>query len=129
MLFLTTSIKPAKAHHAIAASLAGRGIYIALGSEKGIVVAKLGDESYYIGVGLRVPEDWRVRNASLLGNPDALRCELREQFAGWSEKHIDVIKHSEGALHTWPQYSLAPEGLEWESAPGITLIGDAAHLT
>jgi len=90
---------------------------------------KLGDESYYIGAAMRLPESWRADHAGLLNNPDALRQDVSERFADWPEMHTDLIKYSDGTFHPWPQYSLAPEELKWDSVSGVTLIGDAASLT
>lgn len=129
MLFLTTSITPDSTHYKVAEVLAGEGIYIALGDEKSLVVAKLGNDTYSIGLGLRLPETWRKENECLISDPKALRRYLLERFSNWSEQHRSLIEHSEGDFHAWPQYSFDPTDLHWRSNPDVTLIGDAAHLT
>ncbi|MCJ1403051.1 hypothetical protein MMC11_006273 [Xylographa trunciseda] len=126
---ITCWLRPKNPHHATASSLAGDGIYVALGSDKGVVIARLRDTTYQVGAMLRLPEDWRADQAALLDDPKTLQNELCQHFSGWSESMRDIITNVEGAFHTWPQYSLPPEGLQWEHVPGITLIGDAAHLT
>ena len=78
---------------------------------------------------MRRDEVWRAENKALLNDPDALRSDLHNNFEDWSELHRNLIKYSDGAFHVWPQYSLNPEDLEWESVSGVTLVGDAAHLT
>lgn len=101
-----------------------------LGDEKQILVVKLGGGSYQIAVGLRVPESWTSENAALLRDPSALRQSLlREDFADWPQVHTDIIRHSDGDFHAWPLYSMPTKSLSWQTVPGVTLIGDAAHLT
>ena len=127
--FITCWLRERNPHHATAASLASDGVYVALGGDKGLVIARLRSGTYQVGAMLRLPEDWSVEQAALLDDPDALRDELSQHYAGWSEPLRNIIKNIEGTFHTWPQYSLPPAGLQWEHVPGVTLIGDAAHLT
>lgn len=128
--YLTTTIKPEDPCHSAAVSLAGQGNYIALGEGKQIVALKLGDGSYHIGVGLRLPENWSSENAALLADPSALRRSLlNDHFANWPQLHTDLIKHSDGDLYAWPLYAMPIESLSWRTVPGVTLIGDAAHVS
>jgi 2-polyprenyl-6-methoxyphenol hydroxylase-like FAD-dependent oxidoreductase len=126
----TTHIRPDNPFHSAAASLAGAGNYIALGEGKQLVILKLHDGSYHIGVGLHLPEEWRSDNAALLENPSALREWLvHNSFAEWPKVHTDMIQHSEGDVRAWPLYSMPAESLSWKPHAGVTLIGDAAHAT
>ena len=130
LYYLTSTIRPDNAFHSSAASLAGQGNYLALGDEKQIAVQKLGDGSYYIAVGLRLPETWKSVNSGLLKNPSALRQSLlHDYFVDWPQVHTDLIKHSEGDFRAWPLYAMPTESLSWQAVPGVTLIGDAAHVT
>jgi 2-polyprenyl-6-methoxyphenol hydroxylase-like FAD-dependent oxidoreductase len=62
---------------------------------------------------LRASEDWRPSNAELL-----------DLFAGW---HPSLLAFLRGELIHRPLYSL-PVPHTWEHTPGVTLLGDAAHL-
>ncbi|OQV07514.1 FAD binding domain-containing protein [Cladophialophora immunda] len=128
--YLTTTISPGNPFHPSAASLAGQGNYIAFGEGKQIVALKLGDGSYYVGVGLRLPEGWSSENAGVLENPSAL-CQLlqNDHFAGWPQLHMDLIKHGDGRFYAWPLYAMPTESLPWRTVYGVTLVGDAAHLS
>ncbi len=105
-------------------------MYMALGDEKQILVVKLGDGSYQIGAGVRLPENWSSENAALLKDPLALRQSLlRDSFADWPQMHTDLIRHSDRDFRVWPLYSMPVQSLSWQAVAGVTLIGDAAHLT
>lgn len=128
--FLTTTLRPDNPFYPSAVSVAGNGLYLALGEGKQTVVVKLGDGSYQVAVGLRLPEKWTSENASLVADSSALRQWLvSEPFASWSQMHTDMIKHGDGNFRAWPLYSMPAESLSWQTVPGVTLIGDAAHLT
>ncbi|KAJ6442481.1 putative monooxygenase [Purpureocillium lavendulum] len=111
--FLTTAIQAGDLIYSSAVSLAGKGMYMALGDERQITVVQLGDGSYQVGIGLRLPESWSSENAALLKDPQALH----------------MIRFSNGGFRDWPLYAMPTEALSWQPSPGVTLIGDAAHLT
>ena len=126
---MTTTMNPKNPFYSAAVSLAGQGNYIAFGKGKQLVVLKLGDGSYYVGVGLRLPEDWSSENAAVREDPSRLRRSLvDDHFADWPRLHTDLVKHSDGDLYAWPLYAMPTESLSWRTVPGVTLVGDAAHL-
>ncbi|KAI9704638.1 MAG: hypothetical protein M1820_005386 [Bogoriella megaspora] len=128
--YLTTHIMPKNHFYRSAVSLVGQGNYLGIGGGKQIPAQKLGDGSYYIAVGLRLPEHWSSENSALLKNPEELRrLLLHDYFIDWPQVHTDLIKYSEGNFHDWPLYAMPTESLSWETTPGLTLVGDAAHVT
>ncbi|KKP05312.1 hypothetical protein THAR02_02578 [Trichoderma harzianum] len=50
-------------------------------------------------------------------------------FGTWGSPLKDIITNSEGAFRPWPLYHLPSEALSWASVPGVTVIGDAAHVS
>jgi 2-polyprenyl-6-methoxyphenol hydroxylase-like FAD-dependent oxidoreductase len=129
ILFLTSNISTKNEHYSVPQGLAGDGNMMLLGNGEAIFIFRLFDGSYYVGVAIRVPEQWRKDNAALLDDPNKMRQELVTRFADWPESQTNIIKYSDAGFHAWAQYSLAPEDISWKSVPGVTLIGDAAHLT
>ncbi|WP_313903524.1 FAD-dependent oxidoreductase [Rhizobium laguerreae] len=52
---------------------------------------------------------------------------MLERFSDWHPSLVDLIARSEAPLIARPLYAL-PVGHRWGRRPGLTLIGDAAHL-
>ena len=126
--YLTTIIRPGNAAYRTAMSLAGKGNYNVVSSGTMLVVMRLDDGAYWIATGMRLPETWNTDN-DLFSDPPALRqWLLKEHFAEWTQAQRDMIEHSEGSFRFWPLYATPMEGLEWNTVPGVTLIGDAAHV-
>ncbi|RDW63322.1 hypothetical protein BP6252_10867 [Coleophoma cylindrospora] len=95
-----------------------------------IISMRQGDGSYRAYVGLHLPEDFVQATNLDLSNTEAVRSLFLSEgyFADWAEELKDFIRHGED-FHSWPLYSLPTESLGWQSVPGFTLAGDAAHLS
>ena len=105
-------------------ALTGSGKMFAVGNNRALITQRngLGHIRGYAGV--RVP-DATARQWQELPS-ERLRATLREAFDGWAPSLIDVIETGE-LLGVRPLHAL-PIGHRWESRPGVTLLGDAAHL-
>ena len=128
--YLTSNISPASPFYATAESMAGTGNYMSMGRHHLVAAMRLGDRSYYTFAGLSLPESWKSDNAALLEDPEALRRKLvTEYFSDWSKTNTDLVAHSDGEFYIWPLYGLAAEEMEWQTVPGVALVGDAAHIS
>jgi len=109
-------------------SKVGAGTSLSIGSGKYILIQRQGNGSYRNFLGLQVPENF-FRNGTVdLQDVEATRRLLLSDFyAEWAEEYKDIIRHGTD-LHTWPLYTLSTEDMGWKSVPGVTLVGDAAHL-
>ncbi|KAM5543295.1 hypothetical protein V8D89_003169 [Ganoderma adspersum] len=68
-----------------------------------------------------------VQDSRILGAQVA-KAALREHYAGWPEWMLHLIDYcDEGAIYPRAVHSL-PVGHKWAHVPGVTLVGDAAHL-
>jgi len=52
-----------------------------------------------------------------------------EFFGGHADDIKAMIRAIDSGFYPWPLYYMPPESLNWEAAQGVTLIGDAAHVT
>ena len=92
---------------------------------KGIIVHRYA-EGYVRGyAALNKPEEW-VRSMGC-GDPASTLRQVAHEFDGWSPMLTAFVTQSETEPWLRPIHAL-PAGLEWERVPGVTLLGDAAHL-
>jgi 2-polyprenyl-6-methoxyphenol hydroxylase-like FAD-dependent oxidoreductase len=59
---------------------------------------------------------------------DAARARVAAEFAGWAPELTALITDGDTPLVPRPIYAL-PNGHRWGHVPGVTLLGDAAHVT
>lgn len=105
--------------HPTAAALVGKGVMLALSDGRAIMGHREPNSELCIYAGLRVPADWSERRIS--------RDMLHQHFHDWHDDFHEVLANSDGDLLPRPIWML-PEGHCWPRTPGVTLLGDAAHL-
>jgi 2-polyprenyl-6-methoxyphenol hydroxylase-like FAD-dependent oxidoreductase len=76
---------------------------------------------------LKVPEDWLRTCGVDWTDAPAARARLLEEFAGWDDRLLDMIRYCDDEITPRPIYEL-PSNHTWPRVPGVTLLGDAAHL-
>jgi hypothetical protein len=109
--------------------MAENGNYLAMGKGRQIFLHYLGDGSYHLAVGLKLPEKWNSKS-TVLHDPSTLWLSLlQNEFAEWAQGLTELIKSSNRRFRSWPLYSMPEKSLPWKHTSGITLLGDAAHLT
>ena len=110
---------------AVAETLAhiGKGGMMALQDARMLGVQRNGDGRIRTYAWFHAPADWMVP-----ADAAAARAVLHEHYAGWAEWMLRLIDYcDEGAIYPRPLYTL-PVGHRWAHVPGVTLLGDAAHL-
>jgi 2-polyprenyl-6-methoxyphenol hydroxylase-like FAD-dependent oxidoreductase len=107
------------------AATVGPGMLFALSDNKGFLGH--GGSDLDLGVSFRVPRDWLAGSGVDWSDPAAARAALLAELADWSTDLTDLIRHCDDAL-TPRQIFALPVGHRWAPVPGVTLVGDAAHL-
>ena len=125
--FAETHLLDVDARHPGIAALVGRGSMFALSDEKGLITHRDGDGSITVGIALKTPEHWVTSSGIDFRDPEAARLHLLNHFPGWDNTLRALIAESDTELIPRPIYAL-PVGHRWERIPGVTLLGDAAHL-
>jgi 2-polyprenyl-6-methoxyphenol hydroxylase-like FAD-dependent oxidoreductase len=125
--FIETRLAAANERHLEIASLVGPGSAMSLGDHKGLLAQRNGDGSIRVYVALRQSEHWMRENGLVAGDAPALRTALLKHFADWSPKLVAMLRESDDAFLPWPLYAM-PTDQVWQSCPGLTVIGDAAHV-
>ena len=107
------------------AALIGTGSLFALSDNKNL--GGHGGRDLHLGAMLRAPEDWLDTRDVDWSDPTATRTALLAEFADWAPALTDLIRHCDDAIVARRIYAL-PTGHSWPHTPGVTLVGDAAHL-
>ena len=109
------------------ARLVGPGRLFALDDGKGIFTALLGNGSLASYVGLQVPEDWLAVSGISFDDHEPARAAVLSHFSDWSPALTAIIRQADTPL-ALIQLNMLPVEHRWDHKPGVTLIGDAAHL-
>jgi 2-polyprenyl-6-methoxyphenol hydroxylase-like FAD-dependent oxidoreductase len=76
-------------------------------------------------VALSRPQDWFT--AIDFTDSAAATARITQEFDGWAPELTELITGSDTAPVLRP-ISALPAGHQWDRVPGVTLLGDAAHL-
>lgn len=118
--FIEARVPDVDERHPALAALVGKGLLFALSDEKGLIVHREGNGELCVYAALKIPADHLL--ATAIDIPSLL-----EHYADWHPDLKGLISRSEGDLVPRQIYAL-PVGHRWSRVPGVTLIGDAAHL-
>jgi 2-polyprenyl-6-methoxyphenol hydroxylase-like FAD-dependent oxidoreductase len=106
----------------------GKGSCFMFDEGRAIMSQVNGNNSIRTYAAVREPETWLTDCGIDWTKPDEAREALiQKHFADCAEDVKRVIRESVDGLIPRQLYML-PIGLKWESQPGVTLVGDAAHL-
>jgi 2-polyprenyl-6-methoxyphenol hydroxylase-like FAD-dependent oxidoreductase len=125
--FVELSIEDADNRHPVSAELVGAGMMFALGDGKGFLGHRDPDGSLHIYVALKTSADWATSGEIDFSDVDKAKQVLDELFSDWHEDLRRFISEADGELVPRPIHAL-PVGHRWDRVPGVTLLGDAAHL-
>lgn len=105
-----------------AAAVIGSGTLMALAPGQGILAHRNADGSIHTYVAVSRPEEWLTNDvASATERTVAL-------FEGWAASLRALIAGGDALPVVRPIYALPAASLMWPRVPGVTLLGDAAHL-
>ncbi|MFJ1705611.1 FAD-dependent oxidoreductase [Kitasatospora sp. NPDC088346] len=123
--FVESDLRDAAARHPATAELTGHGMMFALADGKGFLTHLEGDGTVHSYAALRVPANWA--DGTDFTDTRAAAAFVLERFEGWDERLRALLADADGTLVARPIHAL-PVGHRWERRPGVTLLGDAAHL-
>lgn len=112
-------------HAATAKTIGAPGTLMALAPGKGIIAHRYADGTVRGYVALNKPEDW-IASIDFSDGKSGW-AQIVAQFQGWAPQLTALIAGDETDPALRPIYAL-PAGHRWDRAPGVTLLGDAAHL-
>ncbi|WP_052200312.1 NAD(P)/FAD-dependent oxidoreductase [Terriglobus sp. TAA 43] len=122
IVFVELGIHNVDRRHPAIAKLVGHGMTFSLGDSMGLMMHR--DANAHIGfyAAFHGPVDIYA------GKSEAeIRAELMKKFSGWAGNLTSLIAESDEVVGVRGIYWLPP-GHRWKHVPGVTLLGDAAHV-
>lgn len=124
--FIETYLRDADERHPDAAALVGGGSLFAISADRSICAQRERGATLHIYAILAKPQDWFA--AIDFTDPGTVRTRVVREFHDWAPELTALITDSDTAPVLRPIFTL-PIGHRWDRLPGVTLIGDAAHLS
>ena len=123
---IETSLDDLDTRHPGLARLVGDGSVAVYGANRSLVAQRNSGGHVKVYAKFRAPLDRHTDQGLDLADAEAVRSSLLALFAGWTAPVLDLLRHGTAFVHR-PLHVL-PVGHTWNHVPGVTLLGDAAHL-
>lgn len=123
--FVETDLRDADTRHPASAALLGGGFFFCLGDHKGMLAHRETDGSLHVYTALRTDEAWL--DGIDLTDPDTAKKAVLTHFGDWADDLRALVADADGPVVARRVHAL-PAGHRWDRVPGVTLLGDAAHL-
>ncbi|KAJ5623058.1 hypothetical protein N7490_011663 [Penicillium lividum] len=134
-MYIEGKISHGNKSYKAACELAGPGMMMAMGPSRSLALQQVADGTYRMYFGVVVAEDfYEHRNGSAMEKSEAVRQLMLSSdkfYANWASCLKSIASNAEGPFRAWSLHYLKPEEVGWKRdvAPGVTLLGDAAHLS
>jgi 2-polyprenyl-6-methoxyphenol hydroxylase-like FAD-dependent oxidoreductase len=123
--FIETYLYAEGTRHKASAEAVGDGALFAVAPGKGILAHHEPKGALHTYVALKKPKDWI--DSIDFSDPVAALARVAEEFDGWAPELIALITDCDTDPVPRPIHAL-PVDHRWDRVPGVTLLGDAAHL-
>ncbi len=124
--FVEVYLHDADTRHSAAAKTVGGGSMIALAPDREIHAHRERGDTLHAYIVLTETLDWFA--AIDFTDPAAAAARIAQEYVGWAPELTALITDGDTAPVLRPHYAL-PASHSWDRVPGVTLIGDAAHLS
>jgi 2-polyprenyl-6-methoxyphenol hydroxylase-like FAD-dependent oxidoreductase len=122
--FIETYLYDADARHPASARTVGDGALFAVATGKGILAHRETDGALHTYVAISKPQGW-IAGIDFANLANAI-AQVAAEFDGWAPELTALIKDAETAIPR--TINALPIAHRWPRVPGVTLLGDAAHL-
>ncbi|MFJ1761322.1 FAD-dependent oxidoreductase [Amycolatopsis sp. NPDC088138] len=124
--FVETHLFDGDHRHPTSAKTVGGGAMMVLEPGKGILAHRERDGNLHTWVMLARSREWFA--GVDFTDPTAATARIVREFDGWAPELTTLVTAGETAPVLRTIHTLPPEH-RWDRTPGVTLLGDAAHLT
>ncbi|WP_194895652.1 FAD-dependent oxidoreductase [Catenulispora pinisilvae] len=126
--FLDARFDAVDTRHPEVAAIVGDGhMFSTDGAGRAVIVQRNSNGVVRGYVAFRAALDWDVAAGVDVTDHEAVRAYLVREFSGWAEVMRPLITDNDGDYVARSFWAL-PAPLTWNRVPGVTLLGDAAHL-
>jgi 2-polyprenyl-6-methoxyphenol hydroxylase-like FAD-dependent oxidoreductase len=123
--YVETNLHDADMRHGPSAQAVGGGAMFAMTPGRGIFAHRAPDGVLHTYVALTKPLEWIA--GIDFSDPASALARVAAEFAGWAPVLTALITDADTPPMPRPLLAL-PAGHRWDRVPGVTLLGDAAHL-
>lgn len=125
--FIETGLGDCDTRHPAVARMVGHGTLLATADGKALLAQRNSTGHIRVYAAFRAPLNWHVAADVEPDDTAAVRAYLLKMFDGWDDNLLSLLRYHDGGFVHRPVFVL-PVPHTWEHIPGITLLGDAAHL-
>jgi len=125
LTYIEAYLPDADRRHPASAEAVGAGGMFATAPGKGLMAHREPDALLHAYAALIKPKAWV--DGIDFADPPASKTAVAAEFSGWAPALTGLVTDGENALVPRPLYTLSPDH-RWARTPGVTLVGDAAHL-
>lgn len=126
VMFVELRISDADEHTDIS-TLVGPGSMFATSDHKGLFAQRNAHNTIRVYAIFREETTWLQRRAIDQDDTTAIRAALLDLFTDWAPTLRRLLTDCDDTFVNRPMYAL-PVPHTWHTTPGVTLLGDAAHL-
>ena len=105
-----------------------RGSIFAFSDGKSMSMQQRGDECLTVYAWSPRDENWMKTCGYDVNDHARLKKEISKEYADWDPLFQEALRVTDDKQIIARSLYMLPVGHEWEARPGVTLIGDAAHL-
>lgn len=106
--------------------LLGEGSMLVAGNGRTIWVQRCNHDLIRFYFSMNVDEKWPTSQGFALEDTGAVLDAVNAAYHDWSPDVMAMFTRIENGFERWPLYVLPPDH-RWETQPGATILGDAAH--
>ncbi|NOK19645.1 FAD-dependent monooxygenase [Corallococcus carmarthensis] len=127
VLFIELQIDDVDTRHPEVAKLLPHGKISVVGNNQGLIAQRSSHGHVRVYFMFRVSEEQLRQGLVDVSSPARAREQLKALLPGWAPSLLAFIDASNDTLAARPIIAL-PVGHRWTHRPGVTLLGDAAHV-
>ncbi|OKH98318.1 FAD-dependent oxidoreductase [Streptomyces sp. CB02923] len=125
--FVETGFDDCDVRHPGLARLVGPGTMVAKAGSTGLFAQRNSNGHIRAYLAFRAPLDWHTAAGVDLDDAAAARAHFSKVLDGWDEGLRYALLNGDSGFAHRPLFAL-PVPHIWDHVPGVTLLGDAAHL-